>query len=135
MKKNREIVNYIIMGILTTGVNIVSYYVLTEAGVLDYRIATVIAWAVSVLFAYVTNKKYVFGSRTSGLRELLHEVSSFFFFRILSLGIDFIMMIVLVELVVMDDFLAKIIANGVVIVFNYVVSKQIIFKNSVSAKN
>ena len=135
MKRNKEIVNYIIMGILTTGVNILSYYILTESGVSDYRIATVIAWAVSVLFAYVTNKKYVFESRTSGLRELLHEVSSFFFFRILSLGIDFVMMIVLVELVVMDDFLAKIIANGVVIVFNYVVSKQIIFKNSVSAKN
>ncbi len=135
MKKNKEIINYIIMGVLTTGVNILSYYVLTETGVADYRIATVIAWAISVLFAYITNKKYVFASQTTGIKELLREVGSFFFFRILSLGIDFVMMVVLVELIAMDDLLAKIIANVVVIVFNYVVSKQIIFKNSLSAKN
>lgn len=128
MKRNKELINYIIMGILTTGVNVGSYFALTESGLLNYQAATVIAWIISVLFAYVTNKKYVFSSKTSSFRELRKEISSFFFFRVLSLGIDFISMVILIELLHMEDFLAKVISNVIVIAFNYVASKQIIFK-------
>ncbi|MCP2033501.1 putative flippase GtrA [Planomicrobium sp. HSC-17F08] len=128
MKRNKELINYIIMGILTTGVNVGSYFALTESGLLNYQAATVIAWIISVLFAYVTNKKYVFSSKTSSFRELRKEISSFFFFRVLSLGIDFISMVILIELLQMEDFLAKVISNVIVIAFNYVASKQIIFK-------
>lgn len=128
MKKNKELINYLIMGVLTTGVNILTYYILTKTGVLNYQAATVVAWVVSVLFAYITNKKYVFASKTTNFKELRKEISSFFFFRVVSLFIDFAVMVVLVEIAHSDDFLAKIIANVIVVVFNYVASKQIIFK-------
>lgn len=128
MKRNKELVNYLIMGILTTGVNVLTYFILTETGLLNYQAATVVAWIVYVLFAYITNKKYVFASKTTSFKELRKEINSFFFFRILSLGIDFVSMIVLVELAHMDDFLAKIASNILVVVFNYAASKQIIFK-------
>ena len=116
------------MGILTTGVNVATYFILTKTGLMNYQAATVTAWIISVLFAYITNKKYVFLSKTHGFKELRKEINSFFFFRILSLGIDFLSMIVLIELAHMDDFMAKIVSNIMVIVLNYVVSKQVIFK-------
>lgn len=116
------------MGVLTTGVNVFTYYISMKTGLVNYQTATVIAWIVSVLFAYITNKKYVFNSQTNSFKELRKEMNSFFFFRILSLGVDFLSMIVLIELVRMDDFIAKLASNILVIVLNYVVSKQIIFK-------
>lgn len=116
------------MGILTTIVNIGVYYSLTKTELLNYQVATIMAWVVSVLFAYVTNKKFVFVSKTTSYKELQREISSFFVFRLLSLGIDFISMMLLIEIFHMDDFLAKLLANVIVIVFNYIASKQLIFK-------
>lgn len=58
--KYREIIMYIIMGVFTTIVNIASFYILVEIMNVDYKAATVAAWILSVLFAYITNKLYVF---------------------------------------------------------------------------
>jgi len=121
--------DYVLFGVITTLVNIISYTFLTQFLYADFKIATTIAWIISVLFAFFTNKYYVFHSRNSkNIYLLSKEIGYFFFSRILSYGLDLISMIVLIELLRFDDLIAKIIANGLVILFNYFASKYFIFK-------
>ncbi|MCG8396292.1 GtrA family protein [Bacillus atrophaeus] len=121
---------YIIMGIFTTAVNISSFYILVEILDADYKTATVIAWILSVLFAYITNKIYVFQQKTSDMRSLLRELAAFFSVRLLSLGIDLGMMILLVSQFHTNETLAKILDNVVIVVVNYIASKWLVFKKT-----
>ncbi|MEC3795997.1 hypothetical protein A6g_06925 [Bacillus velezensis] len=121
---------YIIMGIFTTIVNIVSFYFLTSAFEMDYKAATVAAWVLSVLFAYVTNKLYVFQQKTAGIRSLMKELTAFFSVRVLSLAIDLAMMILLVSQFHMNETLAKIGDNVIIVVVNYAASKWIVFRKA-----
>lgn len=130
MKQYREMIMYIIMGIFTTAVNISSFYILVEILDADYKTATVIAWILSVLFAYITNKIYVFQQKTSDMRSLLRELAAFFSVRLLSLGIDLGMMILLVSQFHTNETLAKILDNVVIVVVNYIASKWLVFKKT-----
>ncbi|WP_251551943.1 GtrA family protein [Neobacillus muris] len=134
MKNIKEMISYIIFGVLTTLVNIVCYAVLAKFFNIDYKIATSIAWLISVIFAFVTNKIFVFNSKDMGFKVLVKELLSFLFFRLLSYGIDLGMMIVLVEWIAMDDMLAKILANIVVVIINFFASKFLIFKSVQQSK-
>lgn len=130
MKNKKEVINYLVFGVLTTAVNIVSYGFLSIIMDVDYRISTTIAWLLSVIFAFVTNKIYVFNSRGLGIRTLIKEFLSFMFFRILSYCIDLGMMIAMVEWLKMNDVFAKVLANIVVVVMNYFASRLFIFKTN-----
>ncbi|MCI1859211.1 MAG: GtrA family protein [Sporolactobacillus sp.] len=116
------------MGVLTTVINVVCFFILVQYQ-MDYRIATTVAWLVSVLFAYVTNKHYVFKSKTSTITSLLKEMLSFFWFRLLSYFLDLGSMIIMVSFLNLNETWAKIIANILVVIINYVLSKWIIFKH------
>lgn len=128
MGKYKEIFSYLVFGGLTTLINIVTYYVCADVFHIDYKISTTIAWIISVLFAYVTNKLFVFNSRVRGVNAIMKEFFSFFFFRILSYFLDLLTMILLVEVLAWNDLAAKIIANVLVVIFNYAASKLFIFK-------
>ncbi len=128
--KYREMIMYIIMGVFTTIVNIASFYILVEIMNVDYKAATVAAWILSVLFAYITNKVYVFQQKTDDLQSLLKELTAFFSVRVLSLGIDLGMMIILVGQFHTNETLAKILDNAVIVVVNYVASKWLVFKKT-----
>ncbi|WP_043929984.1 GtrA family protein [Bacillus sp. EB01] len=134
--KNRELYKifmYLVMGVLTTLVNIVIYWLAATPIELDYRVATTIAWIASVLFAYVTNKRYVFQTHTPTIQALVKEMASFFGFRFLSFLMDLGAMILLVSVVGINDTWAKVFANGIVLVANYVFSKVFIFKEKSEA--
>lgn len=118
-----EVINYLIFGVLTTVVNIVTFYLLTAISI-DWQISNIIAWIASVLFAYITNKKFVFESKE---KKILKEFLSFLSFRVLSLGIDMICMYLFIDLCHISSFISKIIVNVIVIVLNYVFSKLFIF--------
>ncbi|WP_175425253.1 GtrA family protein, partial [Paenibacillus nuruki] len=60
MNNKKEIISYLIFGVLTTLINIAVYFLLANVVGMDFKVATSIAWLVSVLFAFFTNKKYVF---------------------------------------------------------------------------
>ncbi|EGR8734575.1 GtrA family protein, partial [Listeria monocytogenes] len=82
----------------------------------------------SVLFAYFSNKKYVFESYTPTWKERAREVTSFFGFRFLTYLVDILVMILLIEVLSINELWAKIWTNVIVLVLNYVFSKWIIFK-------
>ncbi len=129
LKKYRELILYLVFGVLTTAINIVTYYICKKIGI-NYQISNIIAWIFSVLFAFITNKIYVFESNKTDSKTLIKEISSFFSFRLLSLAMDMGCMYILVEVVAIDDMIAKIISNIIVIVANYIFSKLFIFKKN-----
>lgn len=125
--KYKEGILYLFFGALTTLVNIISYTILAKLIHIDYLVSNVIAWILSVLFAYVTNKKYVFESKTTTKKELLKEISSFFVARILSLLLDMVVMCIGISLLHINDIVIKILSNVLVIIANYFMSKLLIF--------
>lgn len=127
-KKYSEIINYLIVGVLTTLVSIVIYGVFTKLFHVNYMISNVISWIGSVSFAYITNKIFVFKSKCDSEKDVLIEVYQFFKYRVFSLLIDILLMYVFVEIFSIDDMISKVIVQFIVIVLNYIFSKLFVFK-------
>ena len=130
-KKYKEIINYLIVGALTTLVSIIIYFVCSRLLHINYMVSNVISWVGSVLFAYITNKKFVFMSKCDSNKEVIREIYQFFKYRVLSFVIDVFLMYVFVELFNIDDMISKVIVQVVVIVLNYVFSKLFVFKSTI----
>lgn len=129
-KKYKEIINYLIIGVLTTLISIGVYIVLTVTilnpnNAIELQIANIISWIIAVLFAYITNRKYVFESKN---KNILSELIKFSGSRITTLLIEIIFMFIFVSLIHFNDKIMKIIAQIIVIVLNYVLSKLFVFK-------
>lgn len=126
----KEVINYLIFGVLTTVISLVTYYLFTftfldATKVVELQIANILSWVISVLFAYVTNRKFVFESKND---NLMKEISSFFGSRVVTLVFDMVIMFVGVTLLKSNDKIVKIISQVVVIVSNYLFSKLFVFK-------
>lgn len=146
MKKYKEIIMYGIIGVITTVFNYILYAILTDGmsiqlssqeqvlqilpgmhfGVL---IGNIIAWVITVIFAYITNKLFVFESKSFKKEVLKNEIITFTSARIFTLLIEEAMLGIFVNWLKFDSLLIKLIANIVVIVVNYILSKLVIFKN------
>lgn len=126
--KYKDVFFYLVFGVLTTLVNIVVYWAAVHVIGMGVMAGTVLAWALSVLFAYVTNRTFVFHSTASGRQEILKEIASFFACRLGTGVADWAIMFVFVTVLHFNDMAVKILANIIVIVLNYVLSKFVIFK-------
>ncbi|EQB87826.1 hypothetical protein M918_07210 [Clostridium sp. BL8] len=102
--KHKEIILYCIFGALTTIVNIITYYAFSHVFDINYMISNIIAWIISVLFAYVTNKIYVFKSYNIKVRYLIKEFSTFVSCRLLSGILDIGIMYIFVDVLNLNDF-------------------------------
>lgn len=126
--KNREIVFYVIFGVGTTFINILTYCICTRWFDLNTTVSTIVAWIVAVVFAYFTNRIWVFESKASEYKDILKEFFSFIVCRVTTGIIDIVIMCFCVDIMKMNDVVIKIISNIIVIVLNYVASKLIIFR-------
>ncbi|MDR2888778.1 MAG: GtrA family protein [Lachnospiraceae bacterium] len=132
--KYREAINYLIFGFLTFVVNTVIYRLTASAiGARNDRpdltlIANLIAWIIAVLFAYWTNRTFVFQSKVTGKKGRIKEFLGFLGARVATGVLDQVMMIVMTYYLNIDDLIAKIVCNIFVIVANYFFSKFIIFR-------
>lgn len=133
-KKYEEIINYLIIGVLTTVVNLAVKYallftVLNASDATQLQIAVVISWVVACIFAYITNRKIVFKSKS---KKILKEFTAFVSARLFTLFLEMLIMFVFVTLLKLNSNLWVIVwslvAQIVVIVVNYVLSKLVIFK-------
>jgi len=129
-KKYEEIINYLIIGVLTTVVSLVTYYIcvytfLNPKDALELQIANVISWILSVTFAYITNRIFVFKSKS---KQILKEITSFVGARIITLLLDMLIMFIMVTTLNINDKISKLIVQVVVIVLNYIFSKLFVFK-------
>lgn len=128
--KYKEVILYLLFGGLTTLVNIVGYILLSRWLKMDTMPANGIALALSILFAYVTNKLFVFESRTESLSAAVREFCSFIACRLVTMVIDMMVMYVTVDILGWFDVVMKILANIIVIALNFVFSKLVIFRKS-----
>lgn len=127
-KKYRDVLPYLFFGVCTTVVNVVTYWAAAHFFHLSVMVSTVLAWILAVLFAYVTNRKWVFHSEASGRREILKEIISFFSCRLATGFVDWLCMFLFVDVLAWNDVFVKTAANVLVIILNYVASKLLIFK-------
>lgn len=127
--KNKEVINYLIFGALTTVVSFISYYLFAKVFLIDEVISNALSWFFSVLFAYITNKIFVFESFVNNKKNLFKEIISFFLARILT-GIlcDVLIFALLVKTFKINDIISKLITQIIVIALNYILSKLYIFR-------
>ncbi len=140
--KYKELIVYGFFGVMTTVINFVSFEVFNRIfGDEYYLLTNVLAWLLCVIFAYVTNKLFVFESKSWNIKVLAKELSSFFAVRIFSFVIEEAGLFALVDLLGMESLsveilgfvvsgklMAKIIVGFIVVVINYFFSKLVIFK-------
>lgn len=130
IKKNKQMLMYLIFGVLTTLVNVVAYWAFAHPVALNTELSTALAWVVSVIFAFVTNKIFVFESKSHSSRTLIYEIGTFFGARVLTGLLDVGIMYLFVTVLLVNDMAMKIVSNIIVIVLNYVLSKLIVFKSN-----
>lgn len=127
-KKYADVIPYLFFGVCTTIVNVIVYWIGAHLLSLNTLVSTITAWVCAVLFAYVTNRKWVFHSEVFTGREIAKEVISFFSCRLVTGIIDWVCMFIFVELLGANDVIIKFAANVLVIVLNYIASRLVIFR-------
>lgn len=133
-EKYKHIIAYLFWGVVTTVINLAVFQILSSGIHWNYQLANVIAWFVSVLVAYFTNKVWVFCSHYTTVSDFLVEMLRFFFYRALTLVIDIVITFIGISVLGFKDpmgqFIVKVIDNVIVIIANYVFSKWLIFKDN-----
>ncbi len=128
LKKYQSVILYLVFGVLTTLVNIAAYCLFSDALMFSTIESTCIAWFMAVLFAYITNRKWVFESKAVTAENVLKEVVSFFACRLATGVLDLAMMYVCVDRIGWNGILMKTISNILVTALNYIASKWLIFR-------
>ena len=127
-----EAFRYLFFGALTTVVSIGSYQ-LFRVMQIGYRPATVLSWILAVTFAFITNKLFVFQSRDLSASLVLREAASFYSCRLMSLAFEFVFMILCVDLLHIQDLIAKCLTQVFILILNYLFSKFLIFRKKRSS--
>ena len=122
--KYKEIILYLIFGLLTTLISIISFAICNKILNISWSFSNVVSWILSVSFAYVTNRIFVFKSKK---KNILKEMIFFFGFRVLSLIIDMICMFILINILSVDSVVSKVIVQIIVVLLNYLFSKIFVF--------
>ena len=128
----REIIAYLIVGVLTTIVSLGTYYLVTITFLnpnkpVELQIANIISWMFAVAFAYFTNRKYVFLSKE---KNKVKEGTKFILSRLTTLGLDMLTMFIMVSILNINDRISKLVSQVIVIIGNYVISKFFVFKKN-----
>ncbi len=126
--KYKEVLLYLIFGGLTTVVSLVSFWICTYPLHINVLISNVISWICAVTFAYFTNAKWVFEAAPRSRGEAFRQFVSFYAGRLATLGVEEAILFVFVTLLHGNEMLVKVIAQVVVVVLNYVVSKLFVFR-------
>lgn len=125
--KYREIILYLIFGVLTTAVSFGAYYGLLATG-MHYIAAQIISWALAVAFAFVVNKIFVFEDRADSASELFRQIWQFVSVRIASGVIETALLWLLVDIIGMSEGVAKIPVAILTVILNYIASKLFVFR-------
>lgn len=120
-KKYKEVISYLFFGVCTTGINFIIFWIL--CGFLSPAISNICAWIVSIVFSFVTSKKFVFETKGNAVKEAIEFVGT----RIFAFFLDEGLLLFLIELLTMNNILAKAITSILVIVVNYLTSKFLVF--------
>ena len=129
LKKYRSVIVYLVFGVLTTGVNYLIFLPCYNLFGLSATVSNTIAWAVSVIFAYLTNKPFVFGSTDWSLKVVVPEFLKFIGTRVASGAAETLLLFVTVDSLGWNGNIWKLVTSVLVIVINYVGSKLLVFRS------
>ncbi len=133
--KNKEVINYLIFGVLTTIVSLATKYlllftILDAKNSVQLQIAVVISWIVACLFAYVTNRIWVFESKS---KKIFSEMLKFFSARLATLVMEMLIMFTFVTLLGLNTdmwvVVWTLVSQVLIIIANYILSKLLVFKS------
>ena len=127
LQRYKSQILYLFFGGCTTLVNVVVYGVCAHMAALSTTLSTAVAWGAAVLFAYLTNRTWVFESKARTAPDILREAWSFLLCRLATGALDLAIMYLCVDRLGLPDIPVKVLSNLLVIVLNYVASKLIIF--------
>ncbi len=136
-KKYEEIINYLVVGVLTTIVSVgvkwgLLFTILNPKNALQLQISVIVSWIAAVTFAYFANRIFVFKSKS---KNILKEIISFFAARLLTLGMEMLIMWFFVTLLKLNSdmwvLVWTIVVQVLVTIFNYIFSKLFVFKNKI----
>ena len=127
-EKYRDVIPYLFFGVCTTLVNMVAYLLAAYPLGWSVPVSTAFAWVAAVLFAYVTNRRWVFHSEARTAAEIGRELVSFFSCRAATGLLDIGCMALFVDVLGWNDLLIKALDNVLVIILNYVASRLLIFR-------
>ena len=125
----KEVINYLVFGALCTIFNFTVYFIFARILGIEEVASSGLSWFCAVLFAYITNKLFVFESKTQTKKEFLKEITTFFLARVIS-GIlcDVGTFALMVKVFKINDIFSKIVTQVMVIIVNYIFSKLFVFK-------
>ncbi|MBR1654683.1 MAG: GtrA family protein [Clostridia bacterium] len=125
----KEVILYVVFGVLTTIVNVATFYVLTTFCHIEENISNVIAIILAVIFAYITNRKLVFNSTASNSKQIFLEMCKFFSARFFTMLVEFFGFMLLFNVLHIPNLISKLTITVLVIVLNFFLSKFFAFKN------
>lgn len=133
--KYKEIINYLLFGVLTTLVSLFAKYlllftILDASNAFELQIAVITSWITACLFAYITNRIWVFESKS---KEIVKEMIKFFTSRLATLGMEMLIMFIFVTALGLNSdmwiIVWTLVSQVAIIIGNYILSKLIVFKN------
>ena len=129
-KKFRPIIVYGIVGCIATAINICVYLFCYEILSIPNVPSNILAWIISVLFAFIMNKFFVFESKDMSKAVILHELLKFVLARLSTGALDLLIMFITVDVMAWNAAICKIISNVIVIIGNYILSRFVVFTKS-----
>lgn len=139
--KYKEIINYLIFGVLTTIVSLATKYlllftILDASNAVQLQVAVITSWIAACLFAYITNRIWVFESKS---KEIIKEMTKFFTARLFTLGLEMLIMFIFVTALGLNSdgwvIVWTLVSQVIITIGNYILSKLIVFKNKKKEDN
>lgn len=127
LTKYRELIAYVIVGGLTTVISIASFSICFDVAKLGTLISNIISWILAVAFAFFTNRAFVFQNKDS---KIIQQCIKFFSGRLVTLGLETILLLIMVDALTFNATIAKIIVQFVILASNYTISKFFVFNNN-----
>lgn len=130
LRKYEHLIAYLFFGVLTTLINLISFWLISKFTSVETIPATIISWIIAVIFAFVTNKIWVFKSKNKSRKETTKEIINFLIARIITLFVEVFIMWLMVDHFHHDKLIWKLLCNVITVVLNYLFSKLFVFKES-----
>lgn len=127
-KKYKEMLLYLFFGGLSFIVSIATYALFNVGMNINELIANVLSWIITVMFAFLTNRVWVFQSPTNGVAEFVKQMFVFYSGRVITLVVEEVILLVFITWLGFNSMLVKVVAQVIVILLNYVISKLVVFR-------
>ena len=127
-RRYQEGIDYLFWGGVAFVLSMVLFYIFANMMMIEEQIANVITWIICVIFTYLTNRTFVFKSKTTGVKAITKEFTEFTSARLATLVLENVVLFICIDLLLWHNMIAKLLGQFLVIVSNYVLSKLWIFK-------